>query len=59
MSIYAKKQHREQMNQKIGQIDENCMKRAESLLYDEFSIALGIPADEVESYIRSRIKSAK
>lgn len=55
MSIYAKKQYRLQQNLKIGQIDEACMKRAESLLYDEFALALDIPREEVPAYIRSRI----
>jgi len=59
MSIYAKKRYRERTNQKIGMIDENCMKRAQALLHDEFSVALGIPAAEVGAYIRKRIATTK
>ena len=36
MSIYARNRSRRQQNLRIGQIDENYMKRAESLLYGEF-----------------------
>ena len=58
MSIYARNRSRRQQNLRIGQIDENYMKRAESLLYGEFSLALGIPAADVEAYIRSRVRAA-
>ena len=33
------------------------MKRAETLLYGELSVALGIPFEEVQPYISSRIAS--
>lgn len=56
MSIYVKKLVREQQNQKIGQIDEACMKRAEGLLHDEFALALGIEAAAVPDYIRARVE---
>ena len=55
MSIYAKKQDAESKKRKFGQVDARFMKRAESLLYGEFSVALGIPFDDVQSYIASRV----
>lgn len=55
LSIRAKKAERESRNQKLGVIDESCLKRAEALLFDEFSIALGIPAEEVDAFIRDRV----
>lgn len=56
MSIYAKKQYRQKMNQKFGVVDESYMKRAEQLLYGEFAIALGIPEAQVPGYISRRVK---
>lgn len=55
MSIYAKKQDAESKKRKFGQVDARFMKRAESLLYGEFSVALGIPFDDVQGYIASRV----
>ena len=59
MSIYAKKQARIKNNQKMGSIDEGVMRRAEELLYTEFSFALGIPKDAVQKYIAQRMKASK
>lgn len=58
MSIYAKKQDAENKKRKFGQVDARFMKRAESLLYGEFSVALGIPFDDVQGYIASRVSGA-
>lgn len=59
MSIYAKKQYLEQQKRKFGQVDERFMKKAEELLYGEFSVALGIPKDEVRGYIAKRVGEMK
>ena len=59
MSIYAKKQYVLAHNRKVGQIDERFMKRAEDLLYGEFSVALDIPVKEVQQYIETRVKHLK
>ena len=58
MSIYAKKQDAESKKRKFGQVDARFMKRAESLLYGEFSVALGIPFDDVQGYIAGRVSGA-
>lgn len=55
LSIRAKKTERESRNQKLGVIDESCLKRAEALLFDEIAIALDIPVEEVGGFIRARI----
>ncbi|MEG0614478.1 MAG: CarD family transcriptional regulator [Oscillospiraceae bacterium] len=55
MSIYAKKRYVEQQNHKFGQIDERYMKQAEEMLSGEFSVALGIAKDEVQSYVTTRV----
>lgn len=57
MSIYAKKQYRQAKNQKFGTVDESFMKRAEDLLYGEFSVALEIPKSAVPGYIAARVKA--
>lgn len=57
MSIYAKKQARLKNNRKIGAIDEEAMRRAEELLYGEFSIALDMPKEAVPKYIAKRIRA--
>ena len=48
ISIYTKKT---QNNQKIGTVDETYLKRAESLLYSELSIALNMQESDVPRYI--------
>jgi len=40
-------------------VDENYMKRAEELLFSEFSVALGIPKEKVSSYIGARVRELK
>ena len=59
MSIYAKKQYAESRKRRFGQVDARFMKRAETLLYGELSVALGIPFEEVQPYISSRIASQR
>ncbi|MEG2634693.1 MAG: hypothetical protein RSA97_08855, partial [Oscillospiraceae bacterium] len=59
MSIYAKKQYVEEQKRKFGLVDSTFMKRAEDLLYGEFSIALGVPKEEVCSYISARVKAVE
>lgn len=57
MSIYAKKQYAESRKRRFTQLAARFMKRAETLLYGELSVALGIPFEEVQPYISSRIAS--
>ena len=57
MSIYAKKQYAESRKRRFGQVDARFRKRAETLLYGELSVAQGIPFEEVQPYIYSRISS--
>lgn len=40
---------------KLNSSDENFMRKAESLMYQEFSIVLGISQDDVTDYISKRI----
>lgn len=57
-SIYLKRGQAEAKNRRLGMTDERYMKQAERLLYGELATALGIPYDEVEGYIASRIDPA-
>ena len=56
VSIHAKKRSAESQGRRFGQVDAKFMKRAETLLYGEFSVALGIPYDEVEPMIAEKMK---
>lgn len=55
MSIYIKRQQVESQKRRLGMVDERYMKQAERLLYGEFSVALGIPFEEVQPYIAQRV----
>lgn len=55
MSIYTKRQQVESQKRRLGMVDERYMKQAERLLYGEFSVALGIPFEEVQPYIARRV----
>ena len=57
VSIQAKKRTAENEGRRFGQIDAKFMKRAETLLFGEFSPALGIPYDEVGPYIAGKLGS--
>lgn len=55
MSIYQKKKEQERMGRRFGQVDERFMKQAESILFGELAIALGISREEVPNYISKRL----
>lgn len=55
MSLHAKKHAAEQQNRKFGQIDQKFMKQAEDILFGEISLAVGIPKEQAQEYIASRV----
>lgn len=55
LSIHAKKRRLEQEKKKFGLVDERYMKQAEEMLHGEFSVVLGIPKEDVGSYIARRV----
>ena len=57
MSIHNKRIAAEQKRRKLGLVDERYLKRAEDLLYGEFSIALESPRENVAGYIRERYET--
>lgn len=59
MSIHAKKKEQEERGRRFGQVDERFMKQAESSLFGEFAVALGIPKEEVHAYISRRVENLR
>ncbi len=57
-SIYQNGKERQKNGKKNYLSDENAMKKAERLLYSEFSAVLGIPEDDVPSFIEKEIEKA-
>ena len=57
MSIYAKQVKATAQKRRLGMVDERFRKQAERLLYGEFSVALGIPFEEVQPYIAQRMEN--
>lgn len=55
-TVYTKKVITINQGKKLGQVDENFMKKAEELLYGEFAVALGIQKDNVKNYIEEKIE---
>jgi CarD family transcriptional regulator len=56
MSIHAKEKQALASRRKVGAMDQKYMKRAESLLFGELAVALGIERDEVPHYIAARLE---
>lgn len=57
LMIYAKKQRAEEHSKTLGQIDQDYMKNAETMLHGELAAALSIPIAEVPDYIRRRMEA--
>ena len=55
-TIYSKQQSAQAAGRKGGQVDERYRKRAEETLYGELAVALDIPKDSVEEYIKKIIE---
>lgn len=54
-AIYKKKKERKAEGKKLWTMDDNAMKKAEQLVYEEFSTVLGIEPDQVVQFIRDEI----
>lgn len=54
--IHFKREERNELGKKLRQSDENIAKSAERLLYQEFSVSLEIPIEDVESYIFDHVE---
>lgn len=58
-TAYLKTRRNVQSGRKPGQTDQRYLKRAETQLYGELAVALGIEPDEVKGYIERSIGAAK
>ncbi len=58
-TLYLRKQNRIQEGKKVLSSDEHYLRKAEELLYSEMSVALSIPREEVETYIKGVIGRQK
>lgn len=54
-AIYEHKKQRKAEGKKLWTLDENAMKHAEKLVYEEFGTVLNIPPDEVLPFIINEI----
>lgn len=57
MSLNKKKESMAKNDRHIGSIETTAMKRAESALFDELSVALDIPKEGVSQYIEARVRT--
>ena len=55
-TLYLRKQSRLKEGKKVLSSDELYLHKAEELLYSEMSLALSIPKDEVETYIKEAVQ---
>jgi len=58
-TIYQRKMSRISRGKKTTATDERYLKMAEDHLYSEFSVLLGIPKENMGSYIEERLKTAQ
>lgn len=54
-TLYLRKQSRLKEGKKVLSSDEQYLRKAEELLYGEMSLALSIPKNEVETYIKDAV----
>ncbi len=57
-TAYLKTRRSVQSGRKPGQTDQRYLKRAETQLYGELAVALGIQPDEVKGYIEKSVRTA-
>ena len=55
VSLRAKKDTAAETKGKFGSVDQKFMARAEDMLFGELAVALGIPKEDVQGYIESRL----
>jgi len=57
-TVYLKKQELAEVGRRIYAADENAMKRAERMIFDELSVVLGVGDDEIIKMIDEKVKTA-
>lgn len=58
-TVYAKQHRTAAGRHTLGRIDEEYRRRAEDILYGEFSAALDIPREQIPSYLEQAIPQAE
>lgn len=58
-TIYRRKRYREAQGKRMTAADHRYFKAAESTLYNELSVSLGIPAGKVKEFILDRLKEER
>lgn len=58
-ALYNHKKDRKEEGKKLWTIDENAMKHAETLVYEEFGTVLGIPQEEVVDFIVAEVEKTR
>lgn len=56
-TLYLRRQDRKEQRKKLLSAEEHTLRNAENLLYDEFAYVLGIPREQVITYIREHISA--
>ena len=56
-AIYRKRAENAEMGKKLYLADEGAFKRAEKMLYDELSLVLEIPSEDVSSFIERELNA--
>ena len=54
-TVSVKDQMAQDKGKKLGQVDKFYMKKAEEMLYGEFSIAFDMPKDDVKAFIAKKV----
>ena len=57
-AVYLKAQQAAAKGKKLGKTDQQFMKRAEELLYEELSLALDMPKEQVKNHILQTLEPA-
>ena len=57
-AVYQKGRQAAARGKKLGKTDQQFMKRAEELLYEELSLALEMPKDKVKDHILQTLEPA-
>lgn len=58
-TLYLRKQDRLKEGKKVLSSDEQYLRKAEELLYSEMSLALSIPKESVQTYIKEAVRKQK
>ena len=57
-TTFARNEERRIAGKKIGDKDINYFKKAEQILYNEFSVALGLSYEETKKYVTEKVEAA-